>query len=139
MLYCIELTVPPNTPKNEAVTKRITIEKPVIKRVSIYFPPGVACLTKVAIFFGEQQIFPSTQGEWVTGHAESIVDEPNIVIQDVPNQIIIKGYNLDTQYSHTIYIRISTDDIYSVYWYRTLYELVYSLRDFVSFMSMGVL
>ena len=108
MLYCIYIKVPANTPPDNPVVKEVVIEEPYLTRIDVYFPPGVACLTRVAFFYGEQQIFPASEYEWLTGHAYMIGGEVDFSPGEKPWKLRIKAYNLDRKYDHTVYIYIHT-------------------------------
>jgi len=102
MLYQVSLTIPANTPANKPVQTTIEIVEQVLVRIGVHFPPGCFHLPYVAIFYGRKQIWPSEKGEWVSSDAITIWDEVLIRLPDKPTKLIMKGYNLDDTYEHTI-------------------------------------
>lgn len=106
MLYCLEITVPANTPKENPVEKEVEIQEDVIVKVSIRFPPGPSGLLKVAVFYGEEQITPFHEHEWIAGDDEVVEDTLYFKCPEKPCPITIKAYNLDEAYDHTALVRI---------------------------------
>jgi len=106
MLYCDKITVPANTSKDNPVTKEFEIKEDVITTVSVYFPPGHACLTGVSFWYGEDMIFPDKNYDWIRGNDESVNAQLYFLLPEVPSKIIVKAFNEDVTYPHTVYIRI---------------------------------
>lgn len=106
MLYCIEITAPANTPKENAVEQQIMVEEDVIVKVSVRFPPGPSGLLKVAVFYGEEQITPHYQYSWISGDDEVIEDTLYFKCPEKPCPITIKAYNEDDTYDHTALVRV---------------------------------
>lgn len=120
MLYCDKITISPNTSKNNAISKEIVIQEDVITTVSVYFPPGHACLTGVAFFYGEEQIFPDKNYDWIRGNDESVNAQLYFIMPDVPGEIIVKAFNEDTTYSHTVYFRVEALPIEIALWQKQI-------------------
>lgn len=106
MLYCKKLTIPANTPKENSISTTFSIKEDVITRVEVYFPPGHACLTGVAFFYGNLQIFPYHEYDWIRGHDQVVSGYLYYELPKVPADITVKAFNEDVSYSHTVYIRI---------------------------------
>ncbi|MCD6590267.1 hypothetical protein J7K74_03750 [Candidatus Woesearchaeota archaeon] len=111
MLYTAYIKVPANTPKENPVVKKIKINERYLTRITVFFPPGVACLARVAFFYGERQILPPPDNEWITGHAYPISSSIEFRGPEIPWDLTIKAYNLDTRYDHTLYIYLETSNI----------------------------
>jgi len=123
MLYCVTLEIPANTPKENAVEKQVVIKERYLESIYVFFPPGHVCLTRVAVFYGEDQIFPDKDHEWVFGNNTYV---GGYVFKEIPRDkpiIRVKGYNLDTEYDHTVYVFINTNDINMLDVYNALIRL----------------
>lgn len=106
MLYVKTVTVPANTPSNTPVESTVEIEEDTIVMIAVRFPPGPIGLLKVAVFYGEEQIFPSKDYEWVSGDYETVLDFPLWDVPEKPCTITVKAYNEDTIYDHSFTIRV---------------------------------
>jgi len=102
MLYQVSLTIPANTPTDKPVETSIEIKEQILVRVGTHFPPGCCHLPYVAIYYGRKQIWPAEIGEWISGDSVTIWDDCFIRLPDRPTKLIVKGYNLDIAYKHTI-------------------------------------
>ena len=106
MIFVEHLTIPKGTPETAPVSATIPIILGTIKLVSVQFPPGVNALAHVKILWGLYQLFPSNeQGNFSTG-GETIVWDEDIEINTEPLQLVMKGWNDDTTYDHTITFRV---------------------------------
>lgn len=123
MLYCVKLEIPKNTKREDAVEEEIEIKENYIESIYIFFPPGHVCLTRVAVFYGEDQIFPDKDNEWVFGNNILV---GGYVYKRIPRDkpiIRVRGYNLDTKYDHTVYVYINTSDINMIEVYDAMIRL----------------
>jgi len=106
MLYVKTITVPANTPKDQAVKVEVTIEERVLFFIQVRFFPGPMNLLKVAVFYGELQIWPHRDFEWAQGDDEVVWDMPLLEFKRAPYTLTIRGYNEDDTYDHSAIIRI---------------------------------
>jgi len=123
MLYSFKITVPANTSKDEAIVREIIIQEQVITTVSVYFPPGHVCLTGIALFYGEEQIFPFREYDWLRGNAETVTAKLYFIAPETPCKIKVKAFNEDTKYDHTLYVRIEALPIEIALWQYNIYLL----------------
>ncbi len=106
MIFVTNIKTPANTPQTNPIITPIDIISGTITLVSIQFPPGVNALAHLKLLWGLYQIFPSNeQGDFSTG-GETITWDENITIDAEPLQIKAITWNEDTQYDHTISVRI---------------------------------
>jgi len=117
MLYCETLTIPPNTPKDRAITKDIRIEEPLLLRIFVRIPAGHHALAYFSLWYGDVQIFPHEKYEWLSGDDESIVEDLIYELHHAPDTITLKGYNTDTKYQHSFIVRISATRYISPFWF----------------------
>jgi len=106
MLYVIKLDIPANTPKTNPASTAIRIHEPILFHIAARFPAGCLNLAYVSIFYGELQIWPWREYEWVSGDDEVVWDVPFLEFKDYPYELTINGYNEDPDYDHTVYVRI---------------------------------
>ena len=123
MLYCVKVTAPANTEKDKAVVKEVVIQEQVITQISVYFPPGHVCLTGVAVFYGEEQIFPHYEYDWLRGNGETVTGYVYYILPETPAKVKVKMFNEDTKYDHTVYVRIEALPIEIALWQYHLYAL----------------
>jgi hypothetical protein len=106
MIFVTNIKTPANTPQTNPIITPIDIISGTITLVSIQFPPGVNALAHLKLLWGLYQIFPSNeQGDFSTG-GETITWDENITIDAEPLQLKAITWNEDTQYDHTISVRI---------------------------------
>ena len=130
MLYVKTITAPTSTPKDSPVTESIEIQEDAVLYIAVRLPPGPQALAGVAIFYGDEQIFPSTEGEWCIGDNEIIWDFILWKCPEKPCPLTIKMYNLDDTYSHSAIIRIVSCDKWVLYGIKFLGKFVYLAEKF---------
>ena len=87
-------------------------------RIEVRFPPGPSALLHLALFYGEQQIFPYPSSDWIVGDDESIFDYPMLLLPESPCKLQIRAYNEDPNYDHSFILRILA--LPSTYYYGIL-------------------
>lgn len=138
VLYCDKITVPASTSKDNALSKKIIIKEDVITSISIYFPPGHACLTGVSFWYGEDMIFPAKEYDWVRGNDESVNAKVYFILPEVPGEIIVKAFNEDTTYTHTVYFRVEALPRDIALWELNISKLTSMFRDIYPIWRMPV-
>jgi len=108
MIYVIDFTVPADTPADLPVSQSITVRGDYITQVNILIPPGHTALAGLRLYYGNKQLIPANEGEWLKGDGEILVWDEWIEIPGGEDKFILKGYNLDDTYDHTFYVRIVT-------------------------------
>jgi len=107
MLYQKTITVPALTPKEKAIEEVIEVEEEVITKVIVFFPPGPCNLLKVALFYGERQIWPHHEYEWLSGEDCLIEDVLYFKCPERPCPVRIRAYNDDDAYTHSCVVYIT--------------------------------
>jgi len=130
-VYSIKLTIPANTSANSPVETSFKVEGDVLTKIIVLIPAGVRALAGIAIFYGIKQIFPYEEGQWITGDNESIPFDVYIKLPEHPCILKLKGYNSDTKYDHTFYVRLTTGWEYEIYPWRILYDAMKLLAKFL--------
>lgn len=106
MFYNFQLTIPPNTGKDEQISVLCPLTYGMIEKLDILFPPGPCGFVGVAVDRFNTQILPTNPDSWFISDSETITSIESIAIHDRPFEIVFRGYNLDDTYTHTIYLRI---------------------------------
>jgi len=135
MLYQVSITVPPDTPKERPVVKKVDIEEEVITRVTAYFPSGPCNLLKVSLWHGDLMIFPSRKYEWLSGEGIAISEDLYYDIAYRPYPVTIKAYNLDVAFEHSAIFYISAQPRRIVYLQDILWMLVRRLDAIIRFLG----
>lgn len=102
MFYSEEITTSANTAKASYQTTTIKLTKGVITRVAIFFPWGCAGLVYVQVIRKTWQVFPLSRGEWISANDRVIDFETAIDVLSDPTEVLVRTYNLDDTYDHTI-------------------------------------
>ena len=103
-IYSRAFTVPPEKEK----WFELEIEGDIIDMVRIRFPPGPAALLKVAIFYGNEQLFPVENGTFFQGDNEIIQWSEYWLLPEAKTKLRIKAINEDDTYEHSFYLVINT-------------------------------
>ena len=114
MLYQRTLLIPANTPANTPVEATIVIKHPVISKISVHFPWGCADLASVAIFYGDLQLWPAKECEWVKGDDRTITDEPFFEMPEAETTLRLRGYSVDIVNQHSpvfYFVAIQREDV----------------------------
>jgi hypothetical protein len=136
-LYVVEMTVPPNTPDINPVVQWITVERGVITRVQVHFPPGVAGKVFTALFIGHYQLFPRPFGTWLTGDGETVTFEPFYEIGTPRATLTIYGKSPGSLYQHRIIWRIEVLPRAVALWWLAVQGFVEALNRFIAVLTGG--
>jgi len=126
--YHFHFTIPKNTPLSNPVELKIEIEGEVLDTISYLIPSGWQALAHFAVFYGQIQIWPEIEGEWVTG--DNLFKEVPIKwpIPDGRAVLTLRGYNEDDTYDHTVYISFFTTSEEVAKPYKILSDFIYILK-----------
>lgn len=106
MIFDVHLLTPANTPQSSPLETQIPIIKGTITQMFVQFPPGCNALAHLKLLWGLYQLFPSNeQGDFASG-GETIPWAENIDVGTEPLQLTAVTWNEDTEYDHTITVRI---------------------------------
>jgi len=105
-IYVTKLTVPANTPEDSPAEVKLTVMKGVLTYVSVLIPYGHHALAGLRINYGDLQIIPHNEGEWIRGDGETLAWSDYEPIPHRNTPLRIQGYNEDDTYAHTFYIRL---------------------------------
>ena len=106
--YFTSLSIPANTPATAPAEKEIIIEGEILSEIAYLIPPGWSALARFALFYGIKQIYPEPEADWVTG--DDVYKSVPIAwsMPESKLSLIIKGYNTDDTYPHSVYVWLLT-------------------------------
>ena len=106
MIYQHSYTYPANGSFSTRVKTSLSLDKGLVYRIEIDFPPGSCGLLKLRIMKNTRQLWPFPPGEWFRGERTLISFDETHFIRSSPYEVVIEGYNEDTYYDHLGIIRI---------------------------------
>lgn len=123
MIYAFTVTVPANTPKEDAVWQELEMDYGVIRKLVVQIPTGHAGLCKFALYRGDSQVWPKNRDEKFSGDGVVLeFDEEYFPLLQPPFSIFFMGWNEDELYDHSVYLyfQLLTKEQYlaqrGVYW-----------------------
>ena len=109
-LYIKKVTVSPNTPMNNPFTETIELEGNILEEIQYLFPTGLCQKVGVRILYGEYQISPANEGQWIDGHGEVVRDVLKLPLPEKKTVLRIQAYNLSEHFEHTVTLRFLVVD-----------------------------
>lgn len=101
-MYQVDLTVPANTPETSPAQDTLRLNAGTLNRILVRFPPGCANLARTTIHHLGVQIEPWNPDGYI-GWDRYVFDiETEVEIPEGGTDIVVKGWNLDDVYPHTI-------------------------------------
>lgn len=102
-MYQTDLTIPANTPRTAPTEGSLTLNAGRLVRILVAFPPGCVNLARVAIHLMGAQIEPWNPVGYL-GWDDYVYDiECNHEIPEGGTKVVVKGWNLDDTYQHTVH------------------------------------
>lgn len=123
MFYKYSLKIPQQTLESDPEVKLIRLPKGTITQIDICFPDGCFGLAKAKIIHNEFQIFPSNPEAWISWNNYCVSFKEDYELLEAFNQLILKGYNDDDSYPHTITFRFGVKGDWKIH-FETLGEEV---------------
>ena len=123
-LYVVELQVPANTPDIDPIQKEIVLERGVITRIQVHFPPGCAGKVYTAAYEGHVQLFPRPAGSWLAGDGETVTAETFIPVLKDTVKLTIYAKSPGALYPHTITWRINVLPPHVAMWWMVLEKFI---------------
>jgi len=106
MFFCWDITIEADTPLDDPDDYWLGLPKGIITHVDIKFPAGCHGMVKVRMFKESLQLVPLSEDEWVTGDDEAVPTDTYCELLDKPYKLKIRVCSPDTEYQHTITVRI---------------------------------
>jgi len=132
MIYSISPEFIAGGNENNLVSHSLKVTSGVVYKVTVWFPYGCAGTTRIAIFDGNYQCWPTTIGQFFSGSRVKYDFEDTYLKEKPPYEFIIKGYNSDSRNNHLAYIHIGlvSNEIFMARFLPT-----YSLEMFQTFLD----
>jgi len=105
MLFTFSITAPANTDKTNPVKQRLELYPGYITKISVLIPRNHQCLAHLAIYYGETQIMPWGEDQYIEGDGETITWDPDFLLPSKPAVLEARAWNEDEYYDHTFYMR----------------------------------
>lgn len=109
MAYELQLLLPKDTAKASPLNVELELQPGIITGVRFRFPRGCMYLVGGRIMFQSKQLYPINADYWFISNNETIVFEPDTLIDKAPYTLTLEGYNTDDTYQHALYLEIDMD------------------------------
>ena len=106
MFYVDDTSTAASVAEADAIDTILPIDKGIIHRVEIQFPPGSAALCHVQIYLHGEQIYPTNLGSSFASDDETITFRDFRDVRKGPLQLLIRRWNDDTTYAHAVAVRV---------------------------------
>lgn len=106
MVFSVSITTSNGTAKADATKTVLKVCKGLAYRFEVEFPPGCSGLQHVQIFDGSYQVYPASQQDSFHSDARVISFDDLYLKTAEPFEFLIKTWNLDETWAHTVQVRI---------------------------------
>ena len=136
MLYTRTLTVLPDTKEDKPAEEELLIRHPVISEITVNVTHGCRGLVHVAIFYGEMQLWPAKEGDWLTGEGITVRDQPYFEMPEEETRLRLLGVSPGTAYEHPIFFYLTGINREDVPPTRELIRVADMLEEFLEAMGL---
>jgi len=109
MLFQAEILTPANTPASAPIVTRLAVYPGVTRRVWAGFPQGCYGLAHMQIWHWGWQVWPWTPQTSFHWNNYQFTFEDRYPIMEEPLEFVIKTWNLDDSYDHTLTFSITIE------------------------------
>lgn len=113
MFFCWDITIGADTPEDDPLVDWLELPKGIITHVDVKFPAGCHGMVKIRLFQESLQLIPLSEDEWVTGDDEPVPTDTYAELLSFPYKLKIKACSPDTDYDHTVTVRINVQPEYA--------------------------
>lgn len=127
MYFAAEVLTPANTPASAPVVTRLRVYPGVVRQVWLGFPPGCYGLAHIQVWYCGWQVWPytpQTSYHW-DNYVFAIEDRYPLV--EEPLELVLKTWNLDDSYDHTLTFGCIIDELVPEDELRSLHESLVAL------------
>ena len=110
MIYSIAITVPANTGESNPVVETVKLSPGVLSQIEIDFPLGCAGLAHTQILHWDVKHWPSDPEQSFSANGNILKYNEPFNLDKSPFALILKCWNLDDTYPHTISFRFQIID-----------------------------
>jgi len=118
--YRAEPVVSPSDDKNDFSTETVTIEENWVDEISVFFPDGQRNAVKVAVYFGDRQLFPSRNGNFVGGDGFTRTGPIRVELEGKDPELEIRAFSDADNLDHEVLVDIKTLPVAAGRWRRNL-------------------
>lgn len=97
-------TIPKSTPIATPLTYTLNLPIGKINKLWIEYPKGCSGLVGFQLHRSTRQIFPQPEDIWLRSDNSVMAFAFSHAIKTEPYEVLLKGYNIDDTYEHTIWI-----------------------------------
>lgn len=106
MIYTKIITTPANTTENAPLETVLDLCIGIVHQVDIFFPPGAQGLHRLRVTRGVNAVIPTNAEGYIAGEDERISHKEYIDVDDEPKRLVVRSWNLDDTYEHTVMLRV---------------------------------
>jgi len=114
MFYNFRIVTPLNTSYANRLKTTLRLAKGTISQVSIFFPKTCDGMLRLQIFHGANQVYPFNTGEFFNPENETIPFNDDYELSEPPFELVAHTWNLDSNFSHSVHIRLNVTPISSI-------------------------
>ena len=107
MIYCVELAVPANTAKTDPCEVLLPTNWGTVTQVWVRWRWGSGNLCGVSLWREGSQVWPSSVDQWFPSNTQELTWQEWYLVPDHPLDFVVKAYNLDDTFPHTVWIAIN--------------------------------
>ena len=106
MVFSVSITTTSATAKTGAKRTFLKVSKGLVYRMEVEFPPGCCGLLHCQVFDGSYQLYPASPDDSFHSDARVIGFDDLYLKSGAPFEFVVKTWNLDDTWDHTIQVRI---------------------------------
>ena len=102
MFFEYALTIPANTAAASPTESLVALSAGRLVAVAVQFPRGCVGLVHTVAHRSEHQLWPTNPDGSIVGEGAMISWAEDLVLEDDPYTLRLRGWNLDDSYQHTV-------------------------------------
>lgn len=102
MFFEYDLTIPANTAATAPTELLVPLSAGRLAAVAVQFPRGCVGLVYTVAHRSEHQLWPTNPDGSIRGEGATISWAEDLVLEDDPYILRLRGWNLDDSYAHTL-------------------------------------
>ena len=102
MFFEVQLTIPANTPKAAPAELDVALSAGQLVAASVQFPRGCVGLAHTVALRSTHQLWPTNPDGSISGEGAIIPWAEDLVLEDDPYTLTLRGWNLDDSFPHTV-------------------------------------
>jgi len=107
MVFSSPISTAAGVSEASAILTRIRVCRGLVYKMEVDFPPGSQGLLHIQIYDGSYQVLPASPGKSLVGDNRLLSYDDLYLKQAAPYEFVVKTWNLDDTYQHSVQIRIA--------------------------------